>query len=44
MIAATAVANDLPVYTCNPVDFDGIDDLRVVAVPVEQRSAESPDN
>lgn len=34
MIAATAVANSLPVYTCNPVDFSGIDDLTVVAVPV----------
>jgi tRNA(fMet)-specific endonuclease VapC len=34
MIAATAVANDLPVYTCNPTDFNGIDGLEVVAVPV----------
>ena len=34
MIAATAVANDLPIYTCNPSDFDGIDGLDVVAVPV----------
>ncbi len=34
MIAATAVANDLPVYTCNPADFSGIDGLEVVAVPV----------
>jgi tRNA(fMet)-specific endonuclease VapC len=34
MIAATAVANDLPVYTCNPTDFSGIDGLDVVAVPV----------
>jgi len=34
MIAATAIANGLPVYTCNPGDFEGIDDLRVVAVPV----------
>lgn len=33
MIAATAVANDLPVYTCNPDDFSGIDDLEVVVVP-----------
>lgn len=29
MIAATALANELPVYTCNPRDFDGIDGLRV---------------
>jgi tRNA(fMet)-specific endonuclease VapC len=34
MIAATALASDLPVYTCNPADFNGIDDLRVVAVPI----------
>jgi tRNA(fMet)-specific endonuclease VapC len=34
MIAATAVANSLPVYTCNPADFSGIDDLTVVAVPI----------
>jgi predicted nucleic acid-binding protein len=34
MIAATAVANDLPVYTCNPDDFSGIDGLDVVAIPV----------
>lgn len=34
MIAATALANDLPVYTCNPEDFSGIDGLEVVAVPV----------
>lgn len=34
MIAAIALANGLPIYTCNPDDFDGIDDLRVIAVPV----------
>jgi tRNA(fMet)-specific endonuclease VapC len=32
MIAATALANGLPVYTCNPDDFAGIDDLDVVTV------------
>lgn len=32
MIAASAVAHDLPVYTCNPADFSGIDGLDVVAV------------
>lgn len=34
MIAATAVANDFPVYTCNPKDFAGIDGLEVVSVPI----------
>jgi predicted nucleic acid-binding protein len=36
MIAATAVANDLPVYTCNPSDFDRVDGLEVVAVPIPE--------
>jgi tRNA(fMet)-specific endonuclease VapC len=36
LIAATAIANDLPVYTCNPADFSGIDGLEVVAVPVPE--------
>jgi tRNA(fMet)-specific endonuclease VapC len=34
MIAATAVAHSLPVFTCNPADFTGIDGLAVVAVAV----------
>lgn len=34
MIAATALANRLPVYTCNPGDFSAIERLEVVAVPV----------
>ena len=36
MIAAAAIANDLPVHTCNPDDFSGIDGLRVVTVPVPE--------
>lgn len=32
MIAATALAHDLAVFTCNPHDFEGIDDLEVRAV------------
>ncbi len=34
MIAATALSRNLPVFTCNPADFAGIDGLAVVAVPV----------
>jgi hypothetical protein len=34
MIAATALAHELPLYTCNPQDFAGIDGLAVIAVPV----------
>ena len=33
MIAAVAISNDLPLYTCNPQDFAGIDGLTVVPVP-----------
>ena len=33
LIAAVALANDLPLHTCNAVDFDAIDGLRVVTVP-----------
>jgi len=33
MIAAIAISNDLPLFTCNPQDFTGIDDLTVVGVP-----------
>jgi hypothetical protein len=35
LIAATAIANGLPLYTCNPGDFAGIDGLalRPVTVP-----------
>ena len=33
MIAATALAHALPIYTCNPADFAEIDGLDVIAVP-----------
>jgi hypothetical protein len=34
MIAAVAVATGLPLFTCNPRDFEGIDGLEVVPVEV----------
>lgn len=34
MIAAIALARDLPVHTNNPSDFHGIDDLQLVTVPM----------
>jgi tRNA(fMet)-specific endonuclease VapC len=34
MIAAVALAHGLPLYTCNPRDFEGIDGLEVVPVQV----------
>lgn len=33
LIAATSLANNLPLYTVNPGDFVGIDELEVLAVP-----------
>jgi tRNA(fMet)-specific endonuclease VapC len=32
LIAATALAHGLPVYTCNPDDYSGIEGLEVVSV------------
>lgn len=37
LIAAIAMANELPIYTVNPRDFEGIDDLQVVAIPHPDR-------
>lgn len=34
MIAAVALANGLPLFTCNPRDFEGIGGLDIVTVPV----------
>jgi tRNA(fMet)-specific endonuclease VapC len=39
MIAAIALAHDLPLYTCNPDDFSGIDGLVVVPVPMPSPAA-----
>ena len=33
MIAAVALANEIPLFTCNPGDFRGIDGLEVINVP-----------
>lgn len=33
LIAAIAIANDLPLHTCNPHDFEGTSDLTVVPIP-----------
>lgn len=38
MIAAVALANGLPLYTCNPDDFSSIDGLTVVAVTYPDHS------
>lgn len=39
LIAATAMAHNLPVYTCNPADFEGIDGLDVVPVTLSLASS-----
>jgi tRNA(fMet)-specific endonuclease VapC len=38
MIAAIAIAEGLPLYTCNPGDFECIEGLEVVAVPQPTRA------
>lgn len=42
MIAAVAIANGLPVYTCNPQDFAGIEGLRVEAVRHPDHVGDAP--
>lgn len=42
LIAAVAIANDMPLHTVNPKDFAGIDNLRVVAVPHPDSVISSP--
>jgi tRNA(fMet)-specific endonuclease VapC len=37
LIAAIAIANELPLYTCNVADFVGIDELDVIEVPHPDR-------
>jgi hypothetical protein len=38
LIAAIAIARGLPLYTVNPDDFAGIDQLKLVAVPHPDRA------
>lgn len=33
LVASIAVANGLPLYTCNPADFTGMGELTLVVVP-----------
>ncbi len=39
LIAATAVADGLPLYTANPSDFSGIYDLVVRTIPAPEPGA-----
>lgn len=36
LIAATAIAAGVPLYTCNPDDFEGIEELDLRSVPIGQ--------
>lgn len=40
LIAATALANELPIYTSNTRDFEGIEGLAVIAVEIEPPDSE----
>lgn len=42
LIAAVGVAHGVPIYTCNPGDFAGIDGLEVVAVPISPAAPAAP--
>lgn len=37
LIAAIAIANDLPLYTCNEADYSGIPELRLQPIPHPDR-------
>lgn len=37
LIAASAIAQEIPLYTCNPDDFGGIDGLDLRAIPHPDR-------
>ncbi len=38
LIAAIAIANDLPLYTCNADDFSGVPELRLHPIPHPDRT------
>lgn len=42
LVAATALAEELPLYTCNPDDFAQLADLEVVAVTPSARPLDMP--
>jgi predicted nucleic acid-binding protein len=44
MIAAIAISNELPLHTCNPRDFTGIEELTVVAVVAVPHPDPHPDH
>jgi tRNA(fMet)-specific endonuclease VapC len=41
LIAAIAVAHQLPIYTVNPQDFEHISDLEIVPIPHPDTTSES---
>jgi predicted nucleic acid-binding protein len=43
LIAATALANELPLYTCNPEDFEGLEELIHVVAVVPGDAGDSED-
>jgi len=42
MIAAVAVANDLPLSTCKPDDVAAIEQLQIIDVPTSARDLDAP--
>ncbi|MGB8383975.1 MAG: type II toxin-antitoxin system VapC family toxin [Dermatophilaceae bacterium] len=39
LIASIAIANELPLYTCNPRDYSGLEGLMLMAVPPPEAQA-----
>jgi predicted nucleic acid-binding protein len=42
LIASIAIANELPLYTCDPDDFAGIDGLQIRTIPHPDRATPDP--